>query len=534
MPPKPRTRATRRWLAAFAVAVPAAVLVVWAWPFGGEPVPPGGGPGERVGVAGQAAEDAHPPARAEADAGPPDAAQDFTDLALRCGEFFHAPPHGDAIGDWPNARLASEDCQAALEAWFPDTPAVTPIIAVAAPATWGEVFADVPERLERALWAMTDPGCRVADGEIRPDLAERCGARDMAVLSVLKNACGWPLRAEFQPLLDYNSAFGMPEYVWNANWGDHQMALRELDEGERYTGGILNFERPLHVEAALNARLVDLEEHARQRRRVDEVLLRTGWLRAKCEAARPTLRRMAARPRTFAGLMGRAAALGDELALAERPLDRRRALTLEKSEPMLAWLHLAVLDSRAAYAERDEAWDRVWRELADRSPYFENRRRLLELEGLECGEPCTRDRLRAREKESRAHRSAFFRRADDDCYKHDDCDLRSKINALLKPLRDAEDAEGTRERREARTRIKTRYRKQAESARMKYALAVEALAEATGREVNLEALRQEFADASLPWFLDDAEVQLARAEAERLVAEALSRQTSTGAAGQQP
>ena len=533
MSPKPRTRATRRWLAAFAVAVPAAVLVVWAWPFGGEPVPPGGGPGERVGVAGQAAEDAHPPARAEADAGPPDAAQDFTDLALRCGEFFHAPPHGDAIGDWPNARLASEDCQAALEAWFPDTPAVTPIIAVAAPATWGEVFADVPERLERALWAMTDPGCRVADGEIRPDLAARCGARDMAVLSVLKNACGWPLRAEFQPLLDYNSAFGMPEYMWNANWGDHQMALRELEEGERYTGGLVNFERPLHVETALNARLADLEEHARQRRRVDEVYLRTGWLRAKCEAARPTLRRMAARPRTYAGLMGRAAALGDELALAERPLDRRRALTLEKSEPLLAWLHLAVLDSRAAYAERDEAWDRVWRELADRSPYFENRRRLLELEGLECGEPCTRDRLRAREKESRAHRSAFFRRAYDDCYKHEDCDLINKINALRQPLRDAED-EGIRERREAQTRIETRYRKQAESARMKYALAGETLAEATGRAVNVRALREVFADASLPWFFDDAEVQLARAEAERLVAEALSRQATANGAGQKP
>ncbi len=69
---------------------------------------------------------------------------------------------------------------------------------------------------------------------------------------------------------------------------------------------------------------------------------------------------------------------------------------------------------------------------------------------------------------------------------------------------------------------------------MKYALAVEALAEATGREVNLEALRQEFADASLPWFLDDGEVELARVEAERLVAEALSRQATANGAGQKP
>ncbi len=443
---------------ALAVAGAVAILAVWAWRHEGNAVPTTSEEPDanRVKPAGRV--DRRAPARADADVRPAGEVPGFEDLALRCGEFFHAPPHGDAIGDWPDARLASEDCQAALEAWFPDTPAVTPIIAVAAPATWGEVFADVPERLDRVLWAMTDPGCRVADGEIRPDLAKRCGARDMAVLSVLKEACGRLLRAEFQPLLDLDS-FGWPEYVWTANWGDHQTALRELEEGERYTGGILNFERPLHVETALNARLADLEEHARQRRRVDEVYLRTGWLRAKCEAARPTLRRMAARPRAYAGLMGRAAALGDELALAERPLDRRRALTLEKSEPMLAWLHLAVLDSRAAYAERDEAWDRVWRELADRSPYFENRRRLLELEGLECGEPCTRDRLRAREKESRAHRSAFFRRASDDCYKREDCDLRSKINALLKPLRDAEDAEGTRERREARTRIETRYLK---------------------------------------------------------------------------
>ena len=69
---------------------------------------------------------------------------------------------------------------------------------------------------------------------------------------------------------------------------------------------------------------------------------------------------------------------------------------------------------------------------------------------------------------------------------------------------------------------------------MKYALAGETLAEATGRAVNVRALREVFADASLPWFLDDAEVQLARAEAERLVAEALSRQATANGAGQKP
>ncbi len=46
----------------------------------------------------------------------------------------------------------------------------------------------------------------------------------------------------------------------------------------------------------------------------------------------------------------------------------------------------------------------------------------------------------------------------------------------------------------------------------------------------MEALRQHVADASLPWYLDDGEVQLARVEAERLVSEALARQASANGA----
>ena len=150
---------------------------------------------------------------------------------------------------------------------------------------------------------------------------------------------------------------------------------------------------------------------------------------------------------------------------------------------------------------------------------------------MECGEPCTRERLRAKEKAARERLLEFGRQATKDCLDRDNCNLLNAIIALQEPLTDAELAP---ERREASSLIETRYRKRAESARMKYALAVETLAEATGRAVNVRALREVFADSSLPWFLDDAEVQLARAEAERLVAEALSRQTSTGAAGQQP
>ena len=513
-------RGAKRWLVPLAVAGAAVVLVAGAWASRGEMAAPGNGEPKRIGVETEVGRDAG--SLVEADVEPSGAALPFADLALRCSQLFHSRREERVESHWPRKRRALDDCQAALEAWFADTPAVVSIIALAAPLTWREVFSDVSQRLDRVLRRMLDPGCAVADGEIRADLAERCAARDMAVLAVFKDACGLA-RERFEPLIDFDHRFGLQEYQWFATWDEYLKALGALDAGRRFTGGIVNLERPERVEAALDERLVNSDEHMWQRRRLDEVYLRTDWLRSKCKVERLTLGRMAERPWTFSGLMGRAAALGDELALVDRPLDRGRALTLEKSDPMLAWLHLAVLDSEAAYAERDEAWERARRELADRSPHFENRRRLLELAGVACGEPCTREKLRAREIESRERRLAFRRQASEDCDEHDDCDLENTITALRKTLRDAEMAP---ERREAYWRIGLRYQKQRESARMKYALAVEALAEATGRVVDVQALRQQIADPSMPWFLDDSEVELARAEAQRLVAKALLPQAS--------
>ena len=481
---------------------------------------PGNGEPKRVGVEAEVGHDAG--SLVETDVEPSAAALPFADLALRCSKFFHSRREERMESRWPRKRRALDDCQTALEAWFEDKPAVVPIIALAAPLTWRAVFADVSQRLDRVQRGMLDPGCAVVEGEIRSDLAERCAARDMAVLAVFKNACGLA-REEFEPLVDFDHRFGLQEYQWFATWDEYLKALGALDDGRRFTGGIVNLERPERVETALDGRLVKSDKYARQRRRLDEVYLRTDWLRSKCKVERLTLGRMAERPWTFSGLMGRAAALGDELALVDRPVGRRRALTLEKSDPMLAWLHLAVLDSEAAYAERDEAWERAGRELADRSPYFENRRRLLELAGVECGEPCTREKLRAREIESGEQRLAFSRRATEDCVERDDCDLKKTIMALRTPLSVAKMAPA---RREAYWRIGMRYRKQAESVRMKYALAVEALGEATGRALDVQALRQQISDPSLPWFLDDAEVELARVDAQRLVAEALSVQAS--------
>ena len=483
---------------------------------------PGNGEPNRLGALGDVPRlHRHPPAL-QVDVESAGVAPVSSDLAVRCGKFLKTHPYKRNHPRWAPARQAWDDCQAAREAWFSEKPAAAPIIPAAAPTSWGEVFADVPQRLERALPAIRDPGCRVPEGEIRADLAEQCAARDMAVLAVFKNACGWA-RDEFEPLLDFDARFGLQEYLWLALWGDYVRALRRLDDGWRFAGELLELERPARVEAAWNERLLNVEEHRRQRWRLEQVHLRTGWLLLKCRAEKPTLLRMARRSTMFAGLMARAAALGDELALADRPAGRRRAQMLEKSDPVLAWLHLAVLDSEAAGAERDEAWERAWRELADRSPHFENRRRLLGLAGVECAEPCTREKLRARETESREHRVAFNREASEDCAGHDDCDLEGTIAALRKTLRDAEMAP---ERRETYWRIGMRYRKQRESVRVKYALAMEALAEATGRAVDVQALRQQIADPSLPWFLDDSEVELARAEARRLVADALSSEAS--------
>ena len=526
------TPAAKRWSVAFAVAGVAAVLAVWGWHPEGDAVPAASEEPKEHRAEAAAPVDRRAPAKAAAEAQPANAL-DFAALLLLCDEFYHPVPDRDrrerTNEHWPNASLASEDCRAALEAWFPATPAVAPIVPVAEPTTWGEVFADVPQRLERVLAALADSSCQVPDGEIRTDWAERCAARDMALLTMWKNACG-QADGGIHPLLDSDDAgFRWPEYQWQFDWYAYADSAAKLSAGRHWAS--VNFNRPGHVEAALDERLVDLEEHARQRRRLDEVYLRSGWVRSKCEADRPTLRWMAARPEMFAGLMGRAAALGDEVALADRPLDRGRALTLEKSDPLLAWLHLAARDTEAVQGEEYELWSRAQREVEDRPPNFKARRRLLELAGVECGEPCTREKLRALEIESRKQTAALNRQTRLDCVERGDCDLRNTLKALRKPLYEAlYEALLAPERQQAEWQRALPYRKRAESARMKYTLAMEALAKATGREVDVEALRQHVADASLPWYLDDGEVQLARVEAERLVSEALARQASANGA----
>ena len=187
------TPAAKRWSVAFAVAGVGAVLAVWGWHPEGDAVPAASEEPKANRVEAGGRVEGRAPANAPADVHTTANAPDFAALLLLCDEFYHPVPDTGSQRTnehWPHAGLASEDCRAALEAWFPATPAVAPIVPVAEPTTWGEVFADVPQRLERVLAALADSSCQVPDGEIRTDWAERCAARDMALLTMWKNACG--------------------------------------------------------------------------------------------------------------------------------------------------------------------------------------------------------------------------------------------------------------------------------------------------------------------------------------------------------
>lgn len=441
----------------------------------------------------------------------------MADFALRCPLLDRADD--ESFVRYPHLNDVSEDCRQALDARFWGAPVAKALFPLERPLTWSDVFNDVPARFETVAAAVEDPECQVHAHDLRPDLAERCAARDMTELAVLGDMCG-DLVGEFDDLTHF-ADLDSEVYLSALSASSRRQAIGNLDSGQRYTGNIVYGRMPSQAHEALNARLVDQAEYWRTRERIDDDYFRTAWARTRCEAERDTLSTMLARKEKWGDLMLRAAGLGDEFALTHRQLSRGRALKLIDSNLALAWVHLAKLDSAAVDAEQRRV-DRLAREqLMANPPHIENRLRTLEMAGIKCPPPCTPERLLETEKRFKGEMLAFLARASDACWLEDDCDTKNALIELGEPLAQALDSDEARHGRTQRRRV---YGKRAESIRMHYTFAVEALSAAHGVPVRTESLRRALADPKAPWHLDGTEIEHLRDEAERLVARVLAQE----------
>ena len=430
------------------------------------------------------------------------------DLAFRCGELLDPVDRG-----YPNADDASEDCQGALDARFSEAQSAAGLFPFARPMTGSDVFDDVAAGLEAVATAVGDPACEVAPHDLRPDLAERCAARDMAELAVLGDVCGTLLH-EFDDL-DTHGGIDHERYLTTLSADMRDSAIGGLDAGRRFTGNILYLNQPRRINEALNAPLVDQGEYWRQRERVDEVYFRTAWLRSRCEGQRETLAAMLPRAEELDGLMQRAAGFGDEFALSHSWQGRWRAMELQNSNLLLGWVHLGQAHAAAVEAEWDRENQRAVDELEGRSPYLEARLRMLELIGIECPPPCTPERLRATER--RHKREIRFAPLSLDNQQFEE------LEALRKPLAAAR---ASPEMEQARRQRNAFYGRRAEALRMRFALAVEGLAAERGVPLDVAMLRRVLANPDVPRRLDSTEVERLRTVAQEMVAHALTHRTS--------
>ena len=458
-----------------------------------------------------------PPAPAPVqDVPPPSVAEDrpppiptVADLALRCGELLDPVERG-----YPSADDASEDCQSALDARFSQAQSAAGLFPFARPMTWSDVFEDVVAGFEVVATAVGDPACEVAAHDLRPDLAERCAARDMAELAVLGDVCGTLLH-EFDDL-DGRGGIDHERYLTTLSADMRDSAIAGVDAGHRFTGNIVYLNQPRRIDEALDAPLLDQGEYWRQRERVDEVYFRTAWLRSRCEDQRETLAAMLPRAEVLDGLMQRAAGFGDEFALSHSWQGRWRAMELQNSNLLLGWVHLGQAHAAAVEAEWDRENQRAVDELEGRSPYLEARLRMLELIGIECPSPCTPERLRATEKGyKREIRWSFPPTLD--------AEQRDELKGLRKQLTAAR---ASPEMDQARRQRNALYGRRAEALRMRFALAVEALAAERGAPLDVAMLRRVLANPEVPQRLDSTEVEHLRTVAGEMVAHALTHRTS--------
>lgn len=440
-----------------------------------------------------------------------------SEVALRCPELLDYPADKLSYG-YPSADRASDDCWQALDAHFLVAPTAEALFPLEQPLTWNDVFNGVAARFQRVATAINDPGCQVAGDELRPELAEQCAARDMAELSMLGDMCG---RVDYDfDALAHHGELDSEVYLSTLDELGRDEAIANLDEGRRYTGNTAYLNMPAHVSDVLNAPLVDQAEYWRQRERVDDVYFRTAWAHSRCDRERETLRAMLPRAEEWADLMARAAGFADEFALTHRQLNRARTLRLRATNLPLAWVHLAALSAMDVEDDWRRANVRALDELEDRPPHFQNRLRAMEMAGVQCPLPCTPDRLRRTEKQFEDEIEAFQARIFQACDLRQDCAASDALIALHEPLSQAMDSE---EMDRGRAKRRTRYGKLAEAIRVQYTFAVEALAAERGVPVRADSLRRVLAHPEAPRYLDAAEVETFRNDAERLVANVLAR-----------
>lgn len=407
-----------------------------------------------------------------------------------------APPElplACAALDEDQHRVPTQACMDALDWHFLPLPASRAILPVSPPLVWSDVFQGIGARIEAVDAALADEACDVPDGEIRPERGERCKARAMAALDVLRQVCsmggvrgvdphfslspkGFDLRAldlTFWDRVDRDS------FQTNMDAAGRERAL------DRWA------ERAPHQEA-----------WAAGKRRLDDLYYRTAWKRARCRVSEPLLYWMGGE--RWDGMLARAARLGDAFALAHHLGSAKHAAKLMELDALQGYLQLASLDLRDVKDEwRKEDSD------AGQSVFkgqLKDRIRLLKMAGIDCGECTMEDVGKAFHYTYRYHFSQ--------CAKVKCANLQAMRELYAALGRPYEERELTRPRRSLP------HRKRAEAVALKYALAVETLARATGADLDLGLLRH-LADADAPALLTAEEVEKARSEAAQLVAAAI-------------
>ena len=413
----------------------------------------------------------------------PEAASDAVAAAAAAAEL----PLVCAALDEDQHRVPTQPCMDALEARFLPLPASRTILPVSPPLLWSDVFEGMGAKIEAVDAALADEACDVPDGEIKPQFGPRCAARAMAALDVLRQVCSMAgVRA-----VDPHFPRGFDLRALN-------LIVWDRVNRTSYQTNVDSAGRTRELERWAE-RAPDQEAWAAGKRRIDDMYYRTAWKRARCQASAPMLYWMGGE--RWDGLLARAARLGDAFALAHHLGSAKHAAMLTQLDPLQGHLHLASLELRAVRAAwQKEDSEGSWQVAKE---VHEDRIRLLTLAGIDCGD-CTVEIV------DRAFHYTYdyhFRQ----CAKVKCANLEAmrELKAILdRPFN---------ERFLTRPARSLPHRKRAEAVAVKYALAVDGLAQAAGVDMDLNLLRH-LADPDDPTLLTAEEVEQARSEAAQMIA----------------
>ena len=476
-------RKRTRWLVSAGVLGAAALLAIgmalWPRP---DAAPPAAIPDAPGGVA--------PRAQAPAPApGPTPQEEEAHDEAVE-------PVHADlplvcAGLDDDQLSLPTQECMDALDARFLPLPASRTILPVSPPLVWRDVFEDIAAKIEAVDVALADAVCDVPEGEIRPALGERCAARATAALDVLRRVCSLKWKRDVARDVSVS-----PKGVhFNAL---NRMAWNRVNRTSFGTN--VDATTREHALDRWSEQAPDQETWAAGKRQINDLYYRTAWKWVRCWMSRPTRDWM--RGERWDGLLARAARLGDSFALAHHLGGVEHAEKLVELDAPQGHLHLASLALRnvrdAWWKEEEEAVQSIFEE------QLEDRIRLLKMAGIDCGD-CTAHSV-----------NMAFSHATFDNHFRQCAEVKCANLEAMRELKAALDGRHLG-RGLTRPRRSLPHRKRAEAVAMKYALAVETLAEAAGVDVDLGLLRH-LADADAPALLTAEEVEQARSEAAQLVA----------------